>query len=254
MFGVQIASGGSTCNGTNNSLSTEEKCAKVYTLGTGIPTTVNTAPSWELYNSNVYLFFADTSSIYQYDVTTSTNASPAYTNNGTLGTINGSVRVAFGSVWATDNKGNLHRVNAIVSGSGSFATVGSFPYNPSGKALSAPYIDGSGGSVHVYVGDSSGTLFKVDGSKTQNWTLSSGIGAINTAPLYLSANGYLIVGDTAGKVAYVDTSVPSVKYTLNLSTGAISSISYDPSGNSGAGVVMVSTAAGQLFYLPKSLP
>jgi hypothetical protein len=253
MFGVQIASGGTTCNGTSNSLSSEEKCAKQFSVGT--TTTMNTAPSWEAYNSNTYLFFASTSTIYQYDVTTSTNTSPAYTNGGTLGTINGSVRVAFGSLWASDSKGNLHRVNAIPGGSGSFATVGTFPYNPSGKALSAPYIDGASSTVHAYVGDSTGALFKVDASKTQNWTLSSGIGAINTAPLYLSANGYLIVGDTAGKVAYIDTSIPKVTYTLTLSSGnAISAISYDPSGNGGAGAVMVSTGGGQLFYLPKSLP
>lgn len=244
LFGVQIASGGSTCNGTNNGLTTQEKCAMRYNLG-GTPTAITASLATSTFGGDQYVYVASTNTIYRYDVSTASLSS----SFATSGAVTGRLVLLSGTLWSADSASKVNRLNADpTSGSGTFVNLTGFPFTGSGT-LSAPTVDYTTSSA--YVGNSAGTLYKISSAGATTWSLSSGLGSISSAPFYVSSTGYVIAGDTSGKVVYVldSGSSATLKYTLNLS-GAVSAISYNPQVSK----VMVSTASGGLYYLPTSMP
>jgi hypothetical protein len=230
-------------------------------IATSQSAAVTSAPGWAVSSGSTYLFVAASStpsSIYRVNITSSaidaTCTSASYP-------VSGGANLFLSTLYAGDDDGKLHAIDALNFTTGAFTDRSGFPYQDlattghstqSNRAIkSAPFI--YSGTDSIFFGDHDGHLYKVNSS---NGTVASGFplqvsSSELTTPIYVYQTGIIAVGDTAGNVYYVNqkttsTGSPAVIYTTTL-TGAVSTISYDSSTSQ----FLVGTSSGQLVYLPR---
>ncbi len=236
----------------------------VWTLGqasraqpTGSPFTImpvitSSAPALWTSGATTYLFMGLVGNIIKFNATTqmidSTNTNPG------AAAIYGRVlpSTTLGTVFAGDSGGTMWAINATTFG----GTNKTWSYTVASDSIrSSPYVDASATTA-------AGTYFGTEGGKVLGLNNTTGAlltgypvnpdGAtdpIRTAPLY--TGGLLIVGNTKGKLFFIDRSTGLLYRKFYFGpTEAVSSVGYDTSVSR----YMVSTSDtstndGRLYYI-----
>jgi len=216
------------------------------------PTITSSAPGLWSDGTSTYLFMGMVGNILKFNASTqmfdSTNTNPG------SAAIYGRVvpSAALGTVFAGDDGGTMWAINATTfSGTNKL-----WSYPVSGDSIkSSPYVDASATTAAgVYFGTEAGKvigLANATGALLANYpvTPDGATDPIRTAPLY--NGGLLIVGNTKGKLFFIDRSTGTLYRKFYFGpTEAVSSVGYDTTVSR----YMVSTSDtatndGRLYYI-----